>query len=1021
MSKRKIRLLCSDADREALQELMAQLRARGLQVSEEAPGKNDVVLAALSESFYADREKTDALLGLIGAGAENVLPVQLDAAPIPDAVKNALYARNIIPAAGRDAAHTAERIAAALPDRPSILPRLLIAGAVVLAAIIGLLIWRSSGDGGSVPVEAEQSDAIYIPEGWTEEDLAEIVDVIIVGEQMEFYTKDDVDNYQYPDWDAFAYRNWEDGGPHWYSREDGHEYSMTRYEDLRFLELMPNLRYLTLARMEAGQLPELSKLSRLQNLMLMDSVIPDLEWVRGSAIHKIDLLNTTGSVTDFSPLTDCKKLMEAHLDLSSVRQADLRGFAPPALNWLWINSGESLAGTLDLSDLSACTRLTECQLDNLPITDLGFLSGASNLQRLRLLRLPQLRDISALGGKAKLEELEIESCDAVEDYRSVARCIALKRFFYRTEGYYVFRDASFLSRLPQLNDISLQNVNLPDLEFLRGVAENQSSIKLDLTGEFDDYSALAAFSRYTRLNLDPSDDTTLAEILPYLEGAQIQELNLRRFRDVDLSALPQVSGKLELDRCGIRDLSSMPADFAATSLHLNKCSSLSSLNGLQNQSKIGQGAGTIDIFNCPRLADWSALDGMSLVMLSVTGGYTLPEGVNFQTGTLRLERVADVTDLSFLAGLNAEKSCSFALVGLDDLNNLQPLSRFHGAYLAVSPQLAEQAEDLVKAGNFREYRIEYPQGGWNEEDFSVSLLSLDELDTLPPALLRRVERVCLVGDTLVDITQGEVWDDWSNGRSTTVYQPWGSSVATPVKYGLGFDNILEKLSQLTGLKELRLYRQPLRSLDGIQNFPELEEIQLVFCEDLTDASAVFACPNLHFVRIDNCPITSIQGVQNLRALENLNINSTQVSDLSPLAACDFSAAREHGGLDLFINDLPVEDYSPLRGLPLKRLDVNNTDAARYLPYLEGAPLHHFQACNSFMGRTDADDNALFADFVRSHPQLEYLDIAWNQILTDLSPVLELENLQELRVSYDMKEAIASLDGQSYGFRLEIAG
>ena len=107
MRKRTIRLLCSDADREALQELLGQLRARGLQVSQDAPGKNDVVLAALSGSFYEDREKTDALLSLIGAGAENVLPLQLDAAPIPDTVKNALYARNIIPAAGRVAAHTA--------------------------------------------------------------------------------------------------------------------------------------------------------------------------------------------------------------------------------------------------------------------------------------------------------------------------------------------------------------------------------------------------------------------------------------------------------------------------------------------------------------------------------------------------------------------------------------------------------------------------------------------------------------------------------------------------------------------------------------------------------------------------------------------------------------------------------------------------------------------------------------------------------------------------------------------------
>ena len=122
------------------------LRAKGLRVSETgAAAKDDIVLAALSENFCADAEKTEALLDLLAAGAENVLPLQLDAAPIPDAVKNALYARNIIPAAGRDPAQIADRIAAALPKKKSKLPLILTAAALVLlAAIVGVLLWRAS-------------------------------------------------------------------------------------------------------------------------------------------------------------------------------------------------------------------------------------------------------------------------------------------------------------------------------------------------------------------------------------------------------------------------------------------------------------------------------------------------------------------------------------------------------------------------------------------------------------------------------------------------------------------------------------------------------------------------------------------------------------------------------------------------------------------------------------------------------------------------------------------------------------
>ena len=51
-------LLISPQDREALQPLLAQLKKRGLPVSEGsgAAGKDDIVLAVLSEAFYKDKD-----------------------------------------------------------------------------------------------------------------------------------------------------------------------------------------------------------------------------------------------------------------------------------------------------------------------------------------------------------------------------------------------------------------------------------------------------------------------------------------------------------------------------------------------------------------------------------------------------------------------------------------------------------------------------------------------------------------------------------------------------------------------------------------------------------------------------------------------------------------------------------------------------------------------------------------------------------------------------------------------------
>ena len=153
-----------------------------------------------------------------------------------------------------------------------------------------------------------------------------------------------------------------------------------------------------------------------------------------------------------------------------------------------------------------------------------------------------------------------------------------------------------------------------------------------------------------------------------------------------------------------------------------------------------------------------------------------------------------------------------------------------------------------------------------------------------------------------------------------------------------------------------------------------------------------------------------------------NIEHSADDTLSPKnLAARLNAAQEQGGLDLCINSLPAEDYSPLQGLPLKRLDIYNTDATKYLSYVEDAPLRHFETGDSFTGRTGTDDNALFAEFVRSHPQLEEIHISWNQAIIDLTPLLELEHLQNVRISHDMTQAIASLEGQNYNFQLEIEG
>ncbi len=1017
------RLLFAECDREALAPIVDQLTERGFHVSGSGKKKekNELVLAVLSERFYADDALKEKLLALIGSGAENLLPLQLDEAAIPDEIKNALYARNIVSASGRDAAQIAERIIAALPKRKRSLPRILAAAGILLLALIGFLVWRGgrqSAEEIPVPVETEPPRIEYaLPEGITAEDLEKVRCVVIIGEHMKIFTTADKNDYVFHGssrWPEMLFMLGSDDyhgadGADWYWNEDGSQASLTAY-DLRFLSLLPNLEELHMALVDVTEAPDLSEMGRLKVLWANECRLGNLGWLSNSEIEEMNIR----SHVDLSPLSESKYLVKLSVDAYPDTGAVFSAFSPQNLAYFDLcchNVREA-----DLSGLSRCDRQQGLTLSNVPISDLSF-SVSSLLRKVEMHGLNRLRDISALGGISVLEELEIEDCDAIADFSPISNCTRLKRFRYCTWAGGSLFDPSFLEPLGKLEDLELQNVAMRDLEFLRSIAAGRDKIgNLGITGNIGDYSALDAFKLYENLNIDPGDNKPLEQIMPYLAESTVYNLALRRLTDPDLSLLPKVTTRLELDRCGMTDLSSFNEGRTFSQLILNKCTSLSSLDGLQKlKAFTGHGGASLEIYLCPRLTDWSALDGMYLHSLRITGGFSLPDFSTLRLNNLRLDSVADVTDLGFLEGMSNTNSCNFELVGLEELTSLMPLYRFKGEELGVQPQLAEQAEDLVEAGCFWSYHIEYPQGGWEMDQLQVSLQSFEELETLPPSLLRHVTSVTVAGDRIVDPERYDVWTDWS-GR--------GGPKLMITDRQTGEESVLEKgtltdlsvFSELTGLRELHLYGQPLRDLDGIQIFSELETFDTEQCTELSDVSALFTLQRLRNIFLNDTKIDSIQGVQNLPELCRLQIDRTKVSDLTPLAQGDFSYACQNGGFDFSANDLRFseEDFRALGSIGVfSNLNFTNADPAVWIPALADCEIRGIGAAGDF--RTNED----LAAFAADHPELESMWFGWAEKVTDLTPLLGLENLRAFTIDRTMTKAIASIEGQEYHFDFQL--
>ncbi|MBQ7736278.1 MAG: hypothetical protein IJT62_00415 [Oscillospiraceae bacterium] len=859
--KREIRILNTPQDAAALEPVLEQLRAKGFRTAEagESTRRSDVVLAVLSENFYADGEAVNRLLGLLGDGAENVLPLQLDAAPVPDELKNALYARNIIPAAGRESALIAERIAAALPKKNNRLPLILTAGALVLAVLAGLLIWLSVRNKNVPAMAGNVVSGISIPQGLTEEDLSEILYVYFIADGFYHYTEDEIENFRF-----MATYNMEDDGMRWYSTDDGHELSMTTRtpEDLEFLTLMPNLRGVDFVLTDVERLPDLSGQKDLEFLEMADCTIRDISGLSGSAVQYFHLFRCP--VQDYSVLNDCPRLEEVRMEFEFMGRADLSGFSPPNLLHATFEHGRGV--DVDLSGLAGCPKLQQLIISYLPVSDLSFLSGTPELTYLHLQDLEGLRDISGVGTLQKLTELEISECPTVTDYSPIGGCSSLEKLDLNVDQAAL--DVSFFSGLPKLRDITLTAGYLPDMEFLRDMAGHAQNVRLDFAGRAGDYSGLEAIGKYEFLCLNINSGggryADLSGLWPYLTEAEVDELQLHWCRLDDLSLLPKMNETLDLRHCELTDLSTLPA-WGIKNLSLEDLPYLNSLQGLDNLTLFTRGGGNIalTIQSCPRLTDWSVIEGKPVHTLHLRDLYSLPALDTVDAEFLELAECHGLTDLRFLDSRAGEKYREINISGQEEIADLSPLRNVHVNKLTVGPNLAEQAEDLLSEGCIEEYEIAYPQGSWELNRDPIELLSLDELQTLPKALLRRVERLCVAGDTVFDPDGGE-----------------------PQAYEEGILTELGALRDLTGLRELWLRDQPLRSLDGIQSMEALETLTVQNAPELGDISAVFTLQQLRELSVQDCPAESLSGIENLSELVFLDVSGTGIKDLTPLLELD---------------------------------------------------------------------------------------------------------------------------------------
>ena len=905
MSKKTVCPLFSPSDGERARPILDALRDKGFHISKgAAENEKAPMLLFLSAAFAADENAQEAFFSADGAGRE-IIPVDLDGAVQSELVRSALMAKNAITAQGRTAEEIAERVASAgafaKKKTPKWLAPVLIAAAVLIA--VGAAVWLRPGRAPEEePPAPPEPDAFALAReryGLSEEDLADIVYVCFSADRF-FYCKEaEVNGFN----DNFSTYSPGETGMLYYSTEDGRELFPASYrnEELEILSLMPKLQRVKFELVDAEKLPDLSGLSKLNYLMIADCGFTDLSGLAGSPLRSF--VNLRCPIEDYSPLSSCQKLRSVEMEFGWFDgiTVDLSGFSLPALNSArFAYSGENMK--LDLSGLKNCAKLEELSLSELPIEDLDSLSGLAKLSFLDMNELPRLRDVSALGtlkslkylrlheadelrdvsaiGKlTSLHQLDIGLCDNITDLSAIKSCTELQAL--NLVGMSGVTDLSFLTEMRYVSSAGILSTPLRDSEYLKKVAQHSGEqICVSLDSSVSDVSGLRYITRFNSILLCSGGDS-LDYFLSYLEKASGYSLWLNDFPDSELPAvLPELKQELKLENCRLVDLRGLPA-WGLTYVRISGDPALRSLDGIEALETLGNGTLRLELCECPLLGDLSALEGAYLDELSISDMLNVPELRDLRVKRLRLENITELADLGCLDGLDASQRCDIALVGLDELRDLTPLRRFRGECLTVPPHLAEQAAELVESGNFARCEIEYPEGSWQLSDEDVTLLSLDEMESLPGALLRHVRRLCLAGDVSADTDVYMVWEHIDEqGKPFYVLVRRDTEEETPIKPGTL--TALPELSALEGLRELQIYCQNLRDLEGVQVLASLEAVCIGDCAALEDASALFTLQGLRQVEITGCPLASVQGVQNLSELEEINLSHTAVEDLTPL-------------------------------------------------------------------------------------------------------------------------------------------
>lgn len=203
----------------------------------------------------------------------------------------------------------------------------------------------------------------------------------------------------------------------------------------------------------------------------------------------------------------------------------------------------------------------------------------------------------------------------------------------------------------------------------------------------------------------------------------------------------------------------------------------------------------------------------------------------------------------------------------------------------------------------------------------------------------------------------------------------------------------EDLNLLPYLKTLTIHGQTMESLSDLSALAQLETLDMTSCRFPAEAlSTLAALPSLTHLTLNDCALSTIEGLSGTPGLTTLNLSNNTIRNLEVLTP--MTGLRE-----LILQHNAVTDLSALASLTnLEKLDISFNAVTSLSPLTACVKLNWLGADNNQLTGLDA---------VTAMPLLQYLSLDDNQ-LTDVSALASCTELKNLSIASNTIADITAL-------------